>query len=75
MIYITDNGERVEAPTPLDLIRYLRDTSFFLSDQTELDFMLGFARRHQEFFEGSIRTFSHEAFVEDLIKYKYVEKI
>lgn len=75
MIYIIDNGERVEAPTPLDLIRYLRDTSFFLGEQTELEFMLGFARRHQELLGDTIRTASYESFVEDLIQYKYVERI
>jgi hypothetical protein len=67
MKYKTEDGELIQGNSPIDIVRALRDGGRFTADQSDDEYMNGFAKRWKEYSGHDIRFDSAENFVNDLV--------
>lgn len=68
MKYKTNEGEIVEGNSPIEIVRALRDGGRFVAEQSDDEYMKGFAERWKQYSGKSVQFDSAENFVNDLVK-------
>jgi hypothetical protein len=72
---IADDGSLIEAATPVELVRKLRDSGKFTRDEKLDEYMEGFAKRQFEYSGAEIRTDTAGNFVADLVRIGFLTLI
>ena len=72
---LADDGSSMEAATPLELVRKLRDSGKFTRDEMLDEYMEGFAKRQFEYSGAEIRTDTTDNFVADLLRIGFLTLI
>ncbi len=75
MNYKTEEGELIEGNSPKEIVRALRDGGRFTADQTDDEYMKGFAARWKQYSGNDIRFDSAENFIEDLNKTGFLKPV
>ncbi len=75
MKYKTEDGEFVEGNSPIEIVRALRDGGRFTAEQTEDEYMKGFAERWKEYSGNAVRFDSAENFVDDLVETGFMKAV
>ena len=71
--YIDFNNEIVFGENNLDIVRNMRDSSRFASQETEEEFMTGYASRLKMTNSKIVRTDNADNFVADLLLHKVLK--
>ena len=72
MTYKTEDGALLTGNTPIEIVRALRDGGRFCAEQTDAEYMKGFAQRWEEYSGGDVRFDTAENFIDDLIKTEFL---
>ncbi len=75
MKFKTEEGEIVEGNSPIEIVRALRDGGRFCADQTDDEYMKGFAERWKEYSGGVVRFDTAYHFIDDLIKTGFLKGV
>lgn len=75
MKYKTEDGEFVEGNSPIEIVRALRDGGRFTTNQTDDEYMKGFAERWKQYSGYDIRFDSAENFINDLVKTAFLQLV
>jgi hypothetical protein len=70
---ITNEGNIIDAATPLQIVEQLKADSRFASQESIQDYMDGFANRFEQTSAFCLRSDSVENFVEDLLRVNFLK--
>ena len=75
MKYKTEDGELIEGNSPIEIVRNLRDGGRFTAEQSDEEYMKGFAERWKEYSGNKVKFDSAENFINDLVKTGYLKPV
>lgn len=71
--YKTKDGDVVQGATASQVVNQMRNTGFFTADESQAEFMRGFAERYRQVSGNTIRHSSPEKFIESLLQTGYLK--
>lgn len=70
--YITNEGEVINAASPIEVVERLREGNRFTQHETAEEYMAGFASRHHLFYDRFMLYSTPDEFVACLLKERYL---
>lgn len=72
-VQFSDNGEIIEAKSFKEIVDYMRETALFVGDDSNHEYMIGYAQRAVISNNEDIRATTEDEFIHDLIEKGHIK--